>query len=158
MISVCFCLFRNSLFLLFIYRFETPKQTENLLFLVSRNKPKHNRNKDLVSVCFGSNRIFFRFEDTGGAASFLGGRPLEPTAEGDTVRRSTEMISYLWPTCMVKVFTLLATTRDGILVDQFEEKKLESFAPCYSPSILLADFKNTYKKVCETRKLEFIHE
>jgi hypothetical protein len=68
----------------------------------------------------------------------------------------------------VKVFAPLATTRDGILGHQFEEKILESFAPCYSQSILLADFKenqilysgfkNTYKKICETRSLEFIHD
>jgi hypothetical protein len=45
-----FCLFR-----LFRYRFETPKQTEIFLFLVSRNKPE----KDLVSFCFGSNRNYF---------------------------------------------------------------------------------------------------
>jgi hypothetical protein len=43
------------LFWLFRYRFETlPKQTKIFLFLVSRNKPKHNRNRS----CFG----LFRFE------------------------------------------------------------------------------------------------
>jgi hypothetical protein len=42
---------------LFRYRFETPKQTktnQNVLFLVSQNKPKQNRNRS----CFG----LFRFE------------------------------------------------------------------------------------------------
>jgi hypothetical protein len=53
--------------------------------------------------------------------------------------------------------------RDGTLEHQFE-KKLESFAPCYPQSLLLADFKenhtllNKYKKIPETRKLEYIHE
>jgi hypothetical protein len=48
---------KQCLFQLFRYRVETPKQTEtnrNFLFLVSRNKPKHNRN----GSCFG----LFRFE------------------------------------------------------------------------------------------------
>ena len=47
------CLFR-----LFRYRFETPKQTEIFGFWfheTNRNKPE----TDLVSVCFGSNPIFF---------------------------------------------------------------------------------------------------
>jgi hypothetical protein len=47
--------------------------------------------------------------------------------------------------------------RDGILGHQFN-KRLESFAPCYSKSLLLADLKNPYKKIRETRKLESIHE
>ncbi len=49
-----FCMFR-----LFRYRFKTPKQTQTNrnkpVFLVSRNKPKHKRNRS----CFSSNRIFF---------------------------------------------------------------------------------------------------
>ncbi len=54
-----FCLFR-----LFRYRFETLKQTD-LLFWVSRNKPKQTRNR----FCFGLFRfepkfIFVCFEDT----------------------------------------------------------------------------------------------
>ncbi len=59
-VSKQLCLFR-----LFRYRFETSKQTEtnlDFLFLVSRNKPKHNRN----GSCFGLNRNFSLvcFEDT----------------------------------------------------------------------------------------------
>jgi hypothetical protein len=53
---------------------------------------------------------------------------------------------------MVKVFAPLATTRDGILGHQFEEKTLLLHAihrPVHSTLIL---------KLCETRKLEFIHE
>jgi hypothetical protein len=42
------------------------------------------------------------------------------------------------------------------------DKRLESFAPCYSQSLLLvilfSGFKNPYKKICEARKLESIHE
>ncbi len=47
-------------------------------------------------------------------------------------------------------------------------KRLESFAPCYSQSILpwrilkktilFCDFKNLYKKIRETRKLKSFHE
>jgi hypothetical protein len=58
-------------------------------------------------------------------------------------------------------------SRDGILGHQLN-KRLESFAPCYSQSlailkktILFSGFKNNtyrYKKISETRKLEFIHE
>jgi hypothetical protein len=56
---------------------------------------------------------------------------------------------------------------DGILGHQFN-KRLESFAPCYSQSLLLADFKKNHtllwcwkslqKKIRKTRKLESIHE
>jgi hypothetical protein len=54
--------------------------------------------------------------------------------------------------------------QDGILGHQFN-KRLESFTPCYSQSLLLADFKENnrysslilkilfYKKIRETRKL-----
>ncbi len=69
-IQGCFGLFRFVtkqfyLFRLFRFRFETPKQTENVLFLVSRNKPKQTRNRS----CFGLFRfepklIFVCFEDT----------------------------------------------------------------------------------------------
>ena len=55
-----FILKQNCLFRLFRNSFETPKQTETRLSLVS----KMNRNKretDPVSVIFGSNRIFFLF-------------------------------------------------------------------------------------------------
>ena len=48
-----FCLFR-----LFRYRFETPKQTEFLSFWFHETN-RNKRETDLVSVCFGSNRIFF---------------------------------------------------------------------------------------------------
>jgi hypothetical protein len=61
----------------------------------------------------------------------------------------------------------VSATRDGILGHQFN-KRLESFAPCYSQSLLLADFKRKpysplvlkilTKKIRETRKLESIHE
>jgi hypothetical protein len=59
-VSKQFCLFR-----LFLYRFETPKQTEIFWFFVSRNKPKQTRNRS----CFGLFRfepkfIFVCFEDT----------------------------------------------------------------------------------------------
>jgi hypothetical protein len=59
-----------------------------------------------------------------------------------------------------------STNRDGILGHQFD-KRLESFAPCYSQFILLPDFKdnhsllcfkNSFKKIRETRKLESIQE
>ena len=46
------------MFRLFPYRFETPKQTETIqifLFMVSQNKPKHNRNRS----CFGLTQNFF---------------------------------------------------------------------------------------------------
>ncbi len=57
--------------------------------------------------------------------------------------------------------------RDGILGHQFD-KILEYFAPCYSQSLLqywwilkkiihFSSFKNPYKKIRETRKLESIH-
>ncbi len=53
---------------------------------------------------------------------------------------------------------------DGILGQQFN-KRLESFVPCYSQSLLLADLKKTIlfssfkkqKKLREARKLEFIN-
>jgi hypothetical protein len=54
----------------------------------------------------------------------------------------------------------------GILGHQFN-KRLDSFALCYSQSLLLADlkkiiffsgFKNPYKKIRETRKLKSFHE
>jgi hypothetical protein len=47
------------------------------------------------------------------------------------------------------------------------KKMLESFAPCYSQSLLSADlkkpllvsgFKNPYKKICEPKILKSIHE
>ncbi len=44
-----FCLFR-----LFQYRYETPKQTENLSFGFTKQTET-----DLVSVCFGSNPNFY---------------------------------------------------------------------------------------------------
>jgi hypothetical protein len=49
---------------------------------------------------------------TGGVAGFLEGqsRGLEPVS---ALRPSTEMISCLWPTWMVKVFAPLETTRYG---------------------------------------------
>jgi hypothetical protein len=51
--------------------------------------------------------------------------------------------------------------RDGILGHQFN-KRLKSFAPIYlrilKKTILLSGFKNSYKKICETRKLESVHE
>ncbi len=56
--------------------------------------------------------------------------------------------------------------RNGILGHKFN-KRIESFAPCYSQSLLLADFndnhtllglKNPSKKIRETRKLKSIHE
>ncbi len=56
--------------------------------------------------------------------------------------------------------------RDGIHGHQFN-KRLESFAPCYSQFLLQADFKEnhtllwfkkSYKKFSETRKPESIHE
>ncbi len=60
----------------------------------------------------------------------------------------------------------IAIPRDGILVDQLN-KRLESFAPCYSQSLLLADFKEKIysslvlkiltKKIREKRNLESIH-
>jgi hypothetical protein len=40
----------------------------------------------------------------------------------------------------VKLMVSLKTPRDGILGHQFD-KRLESFAPCYSQSLLLADLK-----------------
>jgi hypothetical protein len=60
----------------------------------------------------------------------------------------------------------MRTHGDGILGHQFN-KRLNSFAPYYSQSLLLVDFKenhtpqwfsNPYKKICETRKLDSIHE
>jgi hypothetical protein len=57
-------------------------------------------------------------------------------------------------------------TRDGILGQKFT-KRLESFAPCYLQSLLLADFKenhsllwfyNYLQKIREIRKLASIHE
>jgi hypothetical protein len=48
--------------------------------------------------------------------------------------------------------------RDGIHGHQVN-KRLESFAPCYSQSLLLADFKeNPYRKIRETKKLVSGHE
>jgi hypothetical protein len=53
--------------------------------------------------------------------------------------------------------------RDGILRHQFD-KRLKSFAPCYSQSLLVADFTENHsglkieKKNHKTRKLESIHE
>jgi hypothetical protein len=53
-----------------------------------------------------------------------------------------------------------------ILEHQFN-RRLESFAPCYSQSLLLADLKKTrfisgfndpYKKIRETKRLESTHE
>ncbi len=61
-------------------------------------------------------------------------------------------------------FVCLFKTRDGILGHQFN-KSLESFAPCYSRSLLLADFKeirtllkNPCQKNRKTRKLESIRD
>jgi hypothetical protein len=48
-VSKQFCWFQ-----LFQYRFETPKQTKIFCFLVSQNKPKHNRNRSFFGL--------FRFE------------------------------------------------------------------------------------------------
>ncbi len=57
-------------------------------------------------------------------------------------------------------------TRDGIL-GHYLDKILESFAPCHSQSLLLADFKDNQtllwfqkyiQKIREARKLESIHE
>jgi hypothetical protein len=56
-------------------------------------------------------------------------------------------------------------SRDGILGHHFN-KRLGSFAPCYSQSLQLADFKenhslflfkNPFKKIRGTRKRESIH-
>ncbi len=61
---VLVCFETVFLFQLFRYRFETPKENRKCLFLVSRNKPKHNRNR----FCFGMFRFepkfCFCFEDT----------------------------------------------------------------------------------------------
>ena len=66
----------------------------------------------------------------------------------------------------VKLTELTFSKGDGILGHQFN-KRLESFAPCYSQSLLLADFKenhtfsgikNPHKNIRETRNLESIHE
>ncbi len=52
-------------------------------------------------------------------------------------------------------------------LDINEIKRLESFGQCYSQSLQLQDFKdnhalsgfkNSYKKIHETRKVEYIHE
>ncbi len=93
---VCFGLFQNSLFWLFWYfsenlglfwfvskqfclfrlfwnRCETPKQTEtnqNFMFLVSRNKPKHNQNRS----CFG----LFRFKPKFFVCLFVSRTPYLP--------------------------------------------------------------------------------
>jgi hypothetical protein len=59
-------------------------------------------------------------------------------------------------------------SRDGILGRQVN-KRLETFASCYSQSlllywrilkktVLLSGFKNPYKTIRETRKLKSIHE
>ncbi len=49
------------MFRLFRYRFETPKQTEILIFWFHETN-RNKRETDLVSVCFGSNRnLFFLF-------------------------------------------------------------------------------------------------
>jgi hypothetical protein len=62
--------------------------------------------------------------------------------------------------------SVLFLTRDGILGLQFN-KRLESFAPSFLHSLLLADFKENHtlllfykytQKFRETRKLESIHE
>jgi hypothetical protein len=50
-----FCLFR-----LFLYRFETPEQTEFFCFWFHETN-RNKRETDLVSVCFGSNRNIFLF-------------------------------------------------------------------------------------------------
>jgi hypothetical protein len=53
--------------------------------------------------------------------------------------------------------------RDGIL-GHLSNKRLESFSPCLSPSggfnetKLFSGFKDPYKKICETRKFESIHQ
>jgi hypothetical protein len=58
--------------------------------------------------------------------------------------------------------------RDGILGHQYN-KRIKYFSPCYAQSLRLADikenhtysslvFKNPFKKIHETRKLESIHE
>jgi hypothetical protein len=66
-----------------------------------------------------------------------------------------------------KRFKIKRGARDGILGHQFN-KRLESFASCYSESLLLADFKETIlfpgfnnhytKKSGKKRKSESIHE
>jgi hypothetical protein len=59
-------------------------------------------------------------------------------------------------------------SRDGILGHQFD-KRLKSFAPCYSQSLLLADLNGNHsltlvlkilslKIIREIRKLESIHD
>ncbi len=54
------------------------------------------------------------------------------------------------------IFFVQYITWDGILEHQFSQKS-QVFAPCYSQSLILADFKennnNPYKKIRETRKL-----
>ncbi len=52
--------------------------------------------------------------------------------------------------------SVLFVSRDGIIGHKFE-KRLESFAPCYSQSLALVDFTENqapYKKIREPRKLE----
>jgi hypothetical protein len=58
------------------------------------------------------------------------------------------------------------SSRDEILGHQFK-KRFEYFSPGFSPSLLLADFKENHallwfnkslQKIRETRKLESIHE
>jgi hypothetical protein len=48
-----FCLFR-----LFRYRFKTPKQTKIFNFWFHKTN-RNKRETDLVSVCFGSNQVYF---------------------------------------------------------------------------------------------------
>jgi hypothetical protein len=56
------------------------------------------------------------------------------------------------PSSRSRLWRPSSTTRDGILRHQFN-KRLESFAPCYSQSLLLADF---YKKPYSTLVLIII--
>jgi hypothetical protein len=52
----------------------------------------------------------------------------------------------------------MAKSRVAILAHEFE-KRLKSFAPCHSQSLLLADFtENHTKEIRKTRKLESAHE
>ena len=55
-----FILKQNCLFRLFRNSFETPKQTETRLSLVSKTN-RNKRETDPVSVIFGSNRNFYLF-------------------------------------------------------------------------------------------------
>jgi hypothetical protein len=69
-------------------------------------------------------------------------------------------VSHRLSSCKINVLQNKREARDGILGHQFN-KRLESFASCYSQSLLLADFKETilfsgfsnhYKKNREKKK------